>query len=155
VEREARPIPRSACRWIGIFAAALLACSGGPWVSAAPVEFQSAGIEPDRIVARCVGRAQELGYSVSAIDYESGSLRLVALRSDAVWLGVRLVPESSSWLQVQVGGDRTVTVRAYGDLVREDQARMHPELRAEMDWLARELESAISDDPRGSEGEPN
>jgi hypothetical protein len=102
-----------------------------------------------------VARAQELGYSVNAIDYESGSLRLVALRNDAVWLGVRLVPESSSWLQVQVGGDRTVTIRAYGDLVREDDARMHPELRAEMDWLARELESAISDDPQSSESEPN
>jgi hypothetical protein len=53
-----------------------------------------------------------------------------------------------------VGDDRTVSVRALGDLVREEDDRMHPDLRAEMDWLAGELERAISDDPRTSEGEP-
>jgi hypothetical protein len=47
-----------------------------------------------------------------------------------------------------------VTVRAYGDLVSEEEARMHPKLRAEMDWLAGELERAISGDPPTTEGEP-
>jgi hypothetical protein len=119
-------------------------------VSATPAAFPSTGIEPDVIVARCVARAQEIGYSVDAIDYQGGSLRLVALRSDAAMLGIRPVPSSSSWLLVQVEDDRTVTIRAYGDLVREDDARMHPELRAEMDWLARELESAVAGDPPAS-----
>jgi hypothetical protein len=138
-------------RWIGTLAGALLACAGGPWVSATPAAFPSTGIEPDVIVARCVTRAQELGYSVVAVDYEGGSLRLVALTSTAAMLGIRPVPRSSSWLLVQVKDDRTVTIRAYGDLVREDDARMHPELRAEMDWLARELEPAIAGDPPASE----
>jgi hypothetical protein len=147
-------MPRSAYCCIGILAAALLACGGGAWVSAAPVALGSSGIGPDLVVARCVSRAQELGYSVDAVDYEGGSLRLVAMRSDAVWLGARLVPRSTSWLQVRVEDDGSVTVRAYGDLVREEDARMHPELRAEMDWLARELESAIRGEPRPSDDEP-
>ena len=50
--------------------------------------------------------------------------------------------------------DRTVSVRALGDLVSEENGRMHPGLRAEMDWLAGELERAISNDPRTSEDEP-
>jgi hypothetical protein len=154
VERKARAIPRPSSHCIGFLAGVLLACSGGPWVSAAPVELDSSGIGRDVVVARCVTRARDLGYSVDAVDYEAGSLRLVAMRSDAVWLGIRPVPRTSSWLLVQVEDDRSVTVRAYGDLVREDDARMHPELRSEMDWLARELESAIRGDPRPSEGEP-
>jgi hypothetical protein len=117
------------------------------------VELRFTGIEPELVVARSVARARELGYEVDAADYEGGSLRLVALCSDAVMLGIRAVPRSTSWLQVQVEDDRTVTVRAYGDLVREDEKRMHPELRAEMDWLARELESAIGGDPSTSEGD--
>ena len=121
-------------------------------MSAAPVAFPSAGIEPDVIVARCMARAQELGYSVKSVDYDGGLLRLAALRSDAVMLGIRPVPKSSSWLSVKVVDDRTVSVRAYGDLVREKGGRMHPRLRAEMDWLAGELERAISDDPRTFEG---
>ena len=72
------------------------------------------------IVARCMARAQELGYSVKSVDYDAGLLRLTALRTDAVMVGMRPVPKSSSWLLVQVGDDRTVTVRAYGDLVREE-----------------------------------
>lgn len=106
------------------------------------------------IVARCMARAQELGYSVKSLDYDAGLLRLAALRSNAVMLGIRPVPRSSSWLLVTVGDDRTVSVRAYGDLVREEDGRMHPDLRAEMDWLAGELERAISNDPRTPEGEP-
>jgi hypothetical protein len=144
---------RTACRWIGILSGALLACGGGRWVSAAPVTFRPAEIEPYVIVARCVNRAQELGYSVKSVDYDDGWLRLAALRSDAVMLGIRPVPKSSSWLSVKVGDDRTVSVRAYGDLVREKGGRMHPRLRAEMDWLAGELERAISDDPGTSEGD--
>jgi hypothetical protein len=119
------------------------------------VEFRSAELEPFVIVARCMARAQELGYSVESVDYDAGLLRLAALRSDAVMLGIRPVPRSSSWLLVTVGDDRTVSVRAYGDLVLEESRRMHPDLRAEMDWLAGELERALSDDPRTSEGEPN
>jgi len=141
-------------QWIGILAGALLACTGGPWVSAAPVEFPSAEIEPDVIVARCMTRAQELGYSVKSVDYDAGILQLVALRTDAVMLGIRPVPKSSSWLSVRVGEDRTVSVRAYGDLVLEESDRMHPGLRAEMDWLAAELERAISEDPGITEDEP-
>jgi hypothetical protein len=155
VERQNRRILRAGSRCIAFLAGALLACSGGPWVSAAPVELGSSGIDPDLVVARCVTRAQDLGYSIDAIDYEGGSLRLVAMRSDAVWLGIRAVPRTSSWLLVQVEDDRSVTVRAYGDLVREEDARMHPELRAEMDWLARELESAIRGDPPPSKDEPS
>ena len=116
--------------------------------------FGSAGVERDVIVARCVNRAQELGYSVTSVDYEGGSLQLVALRRDTVMLGLRLVPKSSSWLLVTVGDDRTVTVQAYGDLVREGRVRMHPGLRAEMDWLAKELESAIRGDSPSPEDEP-
>jgi hypothetical protein len=123
-------------------------------VSAAPVAFPSAGIEPDVIVARCMARAQELGYSVKSVDFDAGWLRLAALRTDAVMVGVRPVPKSFSWLLVQVGDDRMVTVRAFGDLVREENGWMHPGLRAEMDWLAAELERAISDDRGISEGEP-
>jgi hypothetical protein len=119
------------------------------------VTFRPAEIEPYVIVARCVTRAQELGYSVKSVDYDGGLLRLAALRSDAVMLGIRPVPKSSSWLLVKVGDDRTVSVRAYGDLVREKSGRMHPGLRDEMDWLAGELERAISDDPRTSEGDRN
>jgi hypothetical protein len=148
------PIHRTACFWVGIFAGVLLACSGRSWVSATPAVFGSAGVEPDVIVARCVNRAQELGYSVRSVDYEGGSLQLVALRRDTVMLGLRLVPKSSSWLMVMVGDDRTVTVQAYGDLVSEGRVRMHPGLRAEMDWLAKELESAIRGDSPSSEAEP-
>jgi len=106
------------------------------------------------IVARCMARAQELGYSVKSVDFDAGWLRLAALRTDAVMVGVRPVPKSFSWLLVQVGDDRMVTVRAFGDLVSEENGWMHPGLRAEMDWLAAELERAISDDPGISEGEP-
>jgi hypothetical protein len=155
VEREARSTPRPARRWIGILAGALLACGSGPGVSAAPVVLRSDVTEADLIVARCVSRARELGYTVDSIDYQGGSVRLESFRSDAVRLGIRLVPSSSSWLLVQVGDDRTVTVRAYGDLVQEGDARMHPELRAEMDWLAREFEEAIGGVPRTSEEEPD
>jgi hypothetical protein len=118
------------------------------------VAFPSAGIEPDVIVARCMARAQELGYSVKSVDFDAGWLRLAALRTDAVMVGVRPVPKSFSWLLVQVGDDRMVTVRAFGDLVREENGWMHPGLRAEMDWLAAELERAIGDDRGISEGEP-
>ena len=55
---------------------------------------------------------------------------------------------------VQVGDDRTVSVRALGDLVSEEHGRMHPGLRAEMDWLAGELERALSNDPLTSEEDP-
>jgi hypothetical protein len=123
-------------------------------VSAAPVAFPSAKIEPDVIVARCMARAQELGYSVKSVDFDAGWLRLAALRNDAVMVGMRPVPKSFSWLLVQVGDDRMVTVRAFGDLVREESGWMHPGLRAEMDWLAGELERAIRDDPGISEDEP-
>ena len=123
-------------------------------MSAAPVEFRSAELEPFVIVARCMARAQELRYSVKSVDYDGGLLRLAALRSDAVMLGIRPVPKSSSWFLVTVGDDRTVSVRALGDLVREEDGRMHPDLRAEMDWLAGEIERAIGDDPRTSEGDP-
>jgi hypothetical protein len=118
------------------------------------VTFGPAEIEPYVIVARCMARAQELGYSVKSVDYDAGLLRLAALRSNAVMLGIRPVPKSSSWLLVKVGDDRTVSVRAYGDLVREENGRMHPGLRTEMDWLAGELERAISGDPQTTEGEP-
>lgn len=101
-----------------------------------------------------MARAQELGYSVKSVDYDGGLLRLAALRSDAVMLGIRPVPKSSSWFLVTVGDDHTVSVRALGDLVSEENSRMHPDLRSEMDWLAGELERAISDDPRISEDEP-
>ena len=74
--------------------------------------FGSAEIEPYVIVARCMARAQELGYSVKLVDYDGGLLRLAALRSDAVMLGMRPVPKSSSWLLVMVGDDRTVSVQA-------------------------------------------
>ena len=152
--RKARPSPGSGLQRIGILTVALLACTGGPWVSAAPVEFRSPETEPYVIVARCIGRAQDLGYSVKSVDYEAGLLRLDALRTDAVMLGIRPVPKSSSWLQVRVDEDRTVSVRAYGDLVLEESGRMHPGLRAEMDWLAGELEQAISEDPGISEDQP-
>jgi hypothetical protein len=152
--REARPISRFACRWTGILCGALLACGIDPWVSAAPVTFRPAEGETYLIVARCMARAQELGYSVKWVDYDGGSLRLAALRTDAVMLGIRPVPRSSSWLLVKVEGDRTVSVRAYGDLVLEESDWMHPGLRAEMDWLAGELERAISNHPRTSDGEP-
>jgi hypothetical protein len=154
VEGEAGPFSRNACHWIAILAGALLACGLDPWVSAAPVTIRSAEMETYVIVARCMGRAQELGYSVKLVDYDGGSLRLAALRSDAVMLGIRPVPRSSSWLLVTVGDDRTVSLRAYGDLVSEESGRMHPGLRAEMDWLAGEFERAIRKDPRTSEGEP-
>ena len=154
MEREPIPISRGSCRWIGILLGALLACNSGPWVSAAPVTFGSAELEPELIVARCMARAQELGYSVKLVDFQGGSLRLAALRSDAVMLGMRPVPRSSSWLLVKVEDDRTVSVRALGDLVSEEHGRMHPGLRAEMDWLAGELERAISNDPRTSEEDP-
>ena len=101
-----------------------------------------------------MARAQELGYSVKSVDFDAGWLRLAALRSDAVMVGMRPVPKSFSWLLVQVGDDRMVTVRAFGDLVHEESGRMHPGLRAEMDWLAGELERAISNDPGISETEP-
>lgn len=151
---NARPVSGNGFRRIGMLAGALLACTSGPWVSAAPVEFRSAEIEPDVIVARCMARAQELGYSVKSVDYDAGFLRLAALCTDAAMLGMRPVPKSSSWLLVKVGEDRTVSVRAYGDLVLEESGWMHPALRAEMDWLARELERAISDAPGVSEDEP-
>jgi hypothetical protein len=154
VKGEVRPVSGKGSRWIGILAAALLACSSGPWVSAAPVTFGPAEAETHLIVARCVGRAQALGYSVKSVDYEAGLLRLAAFRSDSVMLGMRPVPKSSSWLLVKVADDRTVSVRAYGDLVSEENDRMHPGLRAEMDWLAGELERAIGEDPRASEAEP-
>lgn len=118
------------------------------------MEFRSAELEPFVIVARCMARAQELRYIVKSVDYDGGSLRLAALSNDAVMLGIRPVPRSSSWFLVTVGDDHTVNVRALGDLVSEEDGRMHPDLRAEMDWLAGELERAISDDPRPSEGEP-
>ena len=139
---------------IGILAVALLACTGGPWVSAAPVEFPSPEAESYVIVARCMARAQELGYSVKSVDYDAGLLRLEALRTDAVMLGIRPVPKSSSWLLVSVGEDRMVSVHAFGDLVREESGWMHPGLRAEMDWLAADLERAIDEDPGISEDEP-
>lgn len=101
-----------------------------------------------------MARAQELGYSVKSVDFDAGWLRLAALRNDAVMVGMRPVPKSFSWLLVQVGDDRMVTVRAFGDLVREESGWMHPGLRAEMDWLAGELERAIRDDPGISEDEP-
>jgi hypothetical protein len=148
----ARIIARIARGWIGLLAGMLLAC-GGAWVSAAPVVLRTEVSEPDLIVARCVNRARELGFSVAAVDYQAGSLRLLSLRSDAAMLGVRPVPESASWLQVTVEEDRTVTLRAYGDLVDENEARMHPELRSEMDWLAGELEAAISGKARNAGGE--
>lgn len=151
---DARPALRSGCCRVGVLAAALLACSSGPWVSAAPVELGSAGLEPFVIVARCMARAQELGYSVESVDFDGGWLQLVSLHSEAVMLGMRPVPKSSSWLLVTVADDQTVSVRALGDLVSQENGRMHPELRAEMDWLAGELESAIRQDPRTPGGEP-
>ena len=154
MEGEPVPIFRGSCRWIGILLGALLACNSGPWVSAAPVTFGPAEFEPDLIVARCMARAQELGYSVKLVDFQGGSLRLAALRSDAVMLGIRPVPRSSSWFLVTVEDDRTVSVRALGDLVSEEHGWMHPGLRDEMDWLAGELERAISNDPPTSEEEP-
>ncbi len=123
-------------------------------MSAAPVTFRSAELEPYVIVARCMARAQELGYSVKSVDFDAGWLRLAALHTDAVMVGRRPVPKSFSWLLVQVGDDRMVTVRAFGDLVHQESGRMHPGLRNEMDWLAAEFERAISDDPGISEGEP-
>ena len=132
----------------------LLACGGGPWVSAAPAEFGSAGTERELIVARCVGRARSLGYSVDAVDYQGGSLRLTALSSTGAMVETRPYPKSSSWLVVKVEDDHTVTVRVYGDLVREEEALMHPKLRAEMDWLAGELERAVRGEPLPTEGEP-
>jgi hypothetical protein len=146
------PVARIARSWIGILAGMLLAC-GGAWVSSAPVVLRTEVGEPDLIVARCVSRARELGFSVEAVDYQAGSLRLLSLRSNAAMLGVRPVPKSASWLQVTVERDRTVTLRAYGDLVDEGDARMHPELRSEMDWLAGELEAAISGKARTADGE--
>jgi hypothetical protein len=154
VKREASSAPRPACRWIAIFAAVFLACGSGSWVSAAPVALRSDVTETDLIVARCVQRARELGYTVDSVDYQQGSVRLLSFRSDAVRLGFRLVPRSSSWVLVQVEDDHTVTLRAYGDLVKEGDARMHPELRAEMDWLAEEFEKAIGGALRTSEEEP-
>jgi len=118
------------------------------------VTFRPAEIEPYVIVARCMARAQELGYSVKLVDYDAGLLRLAAMRSDAVMLGIRPVPKSASWFLVTVGDDHTVSVRALGDLVSEENGRMHPGLRDEMDWLAGELERAIHQDPRTSDGEP-
>jgi hypothetical protein len=119
------------------------------------VTFGPAEFEPDLIVARCMARAQELGYSVKLVDFQGGSLRLAALRSDAVMLGIRPVPRSSSWFLVTVEDDRTVSVRALGDLVSEEHGWMHPGLRAEMDWLAREFEAAIAGVPRTSEEAPD
>ena len=123
-------------------------------MSAAPVEFRSPETEPYVIVARCMARAHELGYSVKSVDYDAGLLRLTSMRTDSVMLGMRPVPKSTSWLSVKVGEDRTVSVRAFGDLVLEESGRMHPDLRAEMDWLAGELERAIRNDPGVSESEP-
>jgi len=154
VRGSVRPALGNGCFRVGVLAAALLACSSGPWVSAAPVEFGSGALEPFVIVARCMARAQELGYSVDSVDYDGGWLRLAAMHSDAVMLGMRPVPKSSSWLLVKVGDDQTVSVRAYGDLVSEEGGRMHPDLRAEMDWLAGELERAIHQDPGTPAGEP-
>ena len=101
-----------------------------------------------------MARAHELGYSVKSVDYDAGLLRLTSMRTDSVMLGMRPVPKSTSWLMVKVGEDRTVSVGAFGDLVLEESGRMHPGLRAEMDWLAGELERAISNDPGVSESEP-
>jgi hypothetical protein len=101
-----------------------------------------------------MARAHELGYSVKSVDYDAGLLRLTSMRTDSVMLGVRPVPKSTSWLSVEVGEDRTVSVRAFGDLVLEESGRMHPDLRAELDWLAGELERAIRKDPGVSESEP-
>jgi len=119
------------------------------------VAVRSDVTETDLIVARCVQRARELGYTVDSVDYQRGSVRLVSFQSDAVRLGLRLVPRSSSWVLVQVEDDHTVTLRAYGDLVQEDDARVHPELRAEIDWLAGEFEKAIAGAPQTSEEEPD
>jgi hypothetical protein len=69
-------------------------------------------------------------------------------------VGMRPVPKSSSWLLVKVGDDQTVSVRAYGDLVNEESGRMDPDLRAEMDWLAGELERAVHREPGAPDGEP-
>jgi len=147
----ARSISGGGLRRTAILAGVLLACSAGPWVSAAPVVFRPAELEPYVIVARCVDRAQELGYSVNSVDYDAGWVRLAALTDHSAMLGMRPVPRSSSWLLVKVGDDRTVSVRAYGDLVREKDGRMDPGLRAEMDWLAGELERVLSDDSPTSE----
>ena len=155
MKREAGSTPRLASCWIGILAALFLACGTGSWVSAAPVAIRSDVTETDLIVARCVQRARELGYTVDSVDYQRGSVRLQSFRSDAVRLGFRLIPRSSSWVLVQVEDDHSVTLRAYGDLVQEDDARVHPELQAEMSWLAGEFEKAIGAAPPTSEGEPD
>jgi hypothetical protein len=149
---RAAPVAPIACGRIGLLVGMLLAC-GGAWVSAAPLVLRTEVSEPDLIVARCVNRARELGYSVDAVDYQAGSLRLLSLHSDAAMLGARPVPKSASWLQLTVEDDHTVTLRAYGDLVDESEARMHPELRSEMDWLAGELETAMSGKARAAGGE--
>jgi hypothetical protein len=139
---------------MGIAALVLLACGGGAWVTAAPAEFSPAGADREVVVARCVGRAREIGYSVDAVDYQGGSLRLTALSTAGAVVGSRPYPKSASWLVVKVEDDHTVTVRAYGDLVREEEALMHPKLRAEMDWLTGELERAVRGEPPPSEAEP-
>lgn len=149
----ASPVPRTARRWLRISAVVLLAC-GGSWVPAAPVEFSPSGADREVVVARCVGRARDLGYSVDAVDYQGGSLRLRAHSTAGAMAGSRPDPRSSSWLVVRVEDDQTVTVRAYGDLVREEEALMHPELRSEMDWVGGELERAVRGEPPPSQPEP-
>jgi hypothetical protein len=138
---------------MGIAASVLLACGGGAWVAATPVEFSPDGADREVVVARCVGRARELGYSVDAVDYQGGSLRLTALSTTGAVVRSRPYPKSASWLVVKVEDDQTVSVRAYGDLVEEEEALMHPKLRSEMDWVSGELERAVRGEPPPSEAE--
>jgi hypothetical protein len=138
---------------MGISGLLLLACGGGAWVAATPVEFSPAGTEREVVIARCVGRARDIGYSVDAVDYRGGSLRLTALTTAGTMAGSRPYPRSTSWLVVKVENDHTVTVRAYGDLVEEEEARMHPKLRSEMEWVAGELERAVRGEPPPAEPE--
>jgi hypothetical protein len=104
-------------------------CGGDRWRANSPMELRYRG-QPD-IFARVLITLRELGYPVQEQDGRAGYVRIVAKTA-----------APSSWFTFRFYR-RTIVVRSYGALVRDNDTVRRTALHLEMEHLVKELQARL------------